>query len=106
MDSALAERIIQLSFLHPRTLSTHVHARALNQFLQAESLEVVLYRDKSEAKVSIDQVWIRNLRVACIIGVNEPERQYKQIAESDIIFDDPGWVIPDWRSMHDALVQV
>jgi FolB domain-containing protein len=102
----LADILVLLCWTHPRSEAARVDIIAPNVFLRADALGVTLFRERNGQRIGIDQMWIKSLRAACIIGVNEPERVYKQNVEVDVTFDDPGWIVPDWRKMHDTLINV
>jgi dihydroneopterin aldolase/2-amino-4-hydroxy-6-hydroxymethyldihydropteridine diphosphokinase/dihydropteroate synthase len=102
----LANAALHLAFEYPSTQAARTDVQAHNQFLRADALGVTLFRDKTRGRADLDRVWIRGLAAACIIGVNPAEREFKQNVQADITFDDPGWMVPDWRAMHDSLIQV
>jgi dihydroneopterin aldolase / 2-amino-4-hydroxy-6-hydroxymethyldihydropteridine diphosphokinase / dihydropteroate synthase len=102
----LADAVLQLALSFPRALAGRVDVQAHNQFLLADALGVTLFRDNGGVRVGIDRVWIRGLKVSTIVGVNQAEREWKQIVEADVTFDDPGWITPDFHAMHNALAQV
>lgn len=112
---ALAECAAALALAKPGALAVTVEAEAANQFLLAESAGVSVRRRKAGLADGADgaltardedRAYIRDLRLNVIIGVNPPEREFKQIVVTNVSFAAPGWVSPDWHKMHGALVEV
>jgi FolB domain-containing protein len=102
----LANAALHIPFDCPTAVAARIDVQAHNQFLRADALGVTLFRDKNNRRRDIDRMWMRGLKATCIIGVNPAEREWRQNVEVDVIFDDPGWIMPDWRGMHDKLIQV
>lgn len=104
----LADAVANLVLSKDRAESARVVVEALNQFLMAESLGISISRARDGTKevVGPDQLIIKDLRLATIIGVNPPERESKQIVVTNIVFHSPTWSKKDWNELHAQLTKV
>jgi dihydroneopterin aldolase/2-amino-4-hydroxy-6-hydroxymethyldihydropteridine diphosphokinase/dihydropteroate synthase len=92
----------------PAAQIVKVQAEALNQFLSAESLGVVVWKANVgwEAKAGHDKGLINNLTANVIIGVNPLERISKQSVDINLIFRSPKWSDVDWHDIYNRLTKV
>lgn len=98
---------IALVLEKPGVVEATMEVEAMNQFLLADCVGVRLRRWKDNTPGgSYDEAYIKNLQLNVLIGVNPPEREFKQVVVTNISFVTPTWKAPDWLGMHDALVKV
>lgn len=109
----LAQDVSGIALQKEGAQGVKVVVEAKNQFLMAECLGVSIYRslqfvtpgERTEMAPRV-QLYMKDLKLNILIGVNPPERESKQLVVTNITFHDPTWSSPNWQAIHDDFVQV